>query len=216
MQRLAWSARCCGRRNLTRTLSRFSSSSAGSDHDDFWTAAQSVAKTTPAYQQATQAASDTPSPSVNGDQWAIPGGFGPGRMPMGDAYGPSGTNGDGNNSGPPVFTPSTNRSDQRESYMPESYMPDPVFDMLDSMHLSPIKQADVRSFKGRTLVDIRQYFKGDNGATIPTKKGLSLTIPQWRRLQEAMGDIDSKIQEMEQRGGGSAQGGDEGPGGPAV
>lgn len=209
MQRLGWAARCCGRRNLTHTLSRFSSSSTGSEHDDFWTAAQTEATTTPAYQQATQASRDTPSPSADGDQWAVPGGFGAGRMPMGEAYGPSSTSGHGNNSGSPPFNPSTNTSDQREIYVR-----DPAFDMLKSTHLSPVKQAEVRNFKGKILVDIRQFFKGDDGHTIlPTKKGIALTIPQWRRLQAAMGDIDGKIQEMEQHGGDFTQDGDERPGG---
>lgn len=211
MQRLGWSARSCSRRSLTHTLSRLSSSSAGSEHDDFWTAAQTEAKTTPAYKQATEASSDAPSPSVDGNQWAAPGGFGPGRMPMGEAYGPSTASGNGNNSGPPPFNPSTNTSNSRDSHLQ-----DPVFDMLDSMHLSPVKQVDVRTYKGNTLVDIRQFFKGVDGATIPTKKGIALTMPQWRRLQAAMGNIDSKIREIEQCGGEFSQDGEAGPGGRAT
>lgn len=127
---------------------------------------------------------------------------------MGEAYGPSSASGHGNSSGPPPFTPSTNTSDQRDSYLP-----DPVFDMLASMHLSPVRQANVRYFKGKILVDIRQFFKGEDGTVLPMKKGIALTVPQWRRLQAAMGDIDSKIQEVEQHGGDFAHGGDEGPGG---
>lgn len=131
---------------------------------------------------------------------------------MGEAYGPSSTSGDGNNSGPPPFTPSTDTSDSRDSYTRE-----PVFDMFGSMHLSPVKQADVRSFKGTTLVDIRQFFKGNDGTILPTKKGISLTIPQWRRLQAAMGEIDHKIREIEQqRGGDFAQGAEAGSDGRAT
>lgn len=218
MQRLGWSARRCGHRNLAHTWSRLSSTSAGSEHDDFWTAAQTEAKTTPAYQQAAQASSDTPSPSVDGDKWAVPGGFGPGRMPMGEAYGRSTTNGDGNNSGPPPFTPSTNTFDAASTNTfgaGEYRTPDPAFDMFSPMHLSPVKQVDVRTFKGSTLVDIRQFFKSIDGVVLPSKKGIALTIPQWRRLQAAMGEIDSKIQEM-QSGGYSAPDGDEGPGGRAT
>lgn len=210
MQRLGWSAKRCGRRNLTHTLSRLSSSSTGSEHDDFWTEAQTEAKTTPAYQQAARASSDTPSRFVDGDQWAAPGNFGPGRMPMGQAYGPS-TSGDRNNSGPPPFTPSTNTLDPHQRHLPE-----PPFDMLSSMHLSPVKQVDVRTFKGTVLVDIRQYFKNDDGRISATKKGAALTVPQWRRLQAAMGDIDSKLREIEQSGGHSVQGGEEEPGGRAT
>lgn len=63
------------------------------------------------------------------------------------------------------------------------------------MHLSRGKQVTVSSFNGRMLVDIRQYFKNLEGATLPTKKGISLTIPQWRRLREAMDEIDSRARE---------------------
>lgn len=211
MQRLRWSASRCGRRNLANTLSRLSSSSTGSEHDDFWTAAQTEAKTTPAYQQAAQASTDTPSSSADRDKWAIPGGFGRGRMPLGDAYGPFSTTVEENNSGPPPFTPSTNTFNQGERRSLE-----PVFDMLSSMHLSPVKQVDVRTFKGTTLVDIRQYFKSDGGDTLPTKKGIALTIPQWRLLQAAMEDIDRKIQAMSPPGSDLYQDGEQGPGGRAT
>lgn len=129
---------------------------------------------------------------------------------MGEAYGPSSTSGDGNNSAPPPFAPSSSTSNPRDSYMPS-----PVFDMLDAMHLSPVRQADVGTFKGTTLVKIRQYFKGPGDAILPTKKGISLTIPQWRRLQEAMGDIDNKIRLIEQHSGDFVQDGEEEAGGRA-
>eukprot|EP00903_Cladosiphon_okamuranus_P006215 g6109.t1 len=198
MQRLwlGWSARCHGCRNVTHTLRRFSSSSTGSEHDDFWKAAETQAKTTPAYQQATQASGDTPSLSVDGDQWAVPGGFGPGQMPMGEAYGPSSTSGDGNKSALHPSPPSSSTPHPRPGYQK-----DHVFDMLDSMHLSPTKQAEVFTFRGMTLVDIRQHYKGANGEILPSKKGISLTIPQWRRLQEAIGDIENKIHQREREGG---------------
>ena len=182
MQRLGLSARTCGHRNLVR--SRLCSFSAGSEHDDFWSSAKAEAKATPAYQQATQA---TPA-ADGGDQWATPGGFGPGRMPLGQAYGPSTTSNEGNGSGAPPYVASNNTSNPHEYRQPQ-----PVFDMQSSMHLSSVKQADVRRFNGTVLVDIRQFAKSPDGTTLPTKKGIALTIPQWRRLKEAIGDIDKKI-----------------------
>lgn len=185
MQRLGLSARTC-RRNLVHNFSRPCSFSAGSEHDDFWSAAKTEAKATRAYQQATQQA--TPA-ADGGDQWATPGGFGPGRMPLGEAYGPSSVRSEGNSSGSPPYIPTGNPSS------PEEYrQPEPCFNMESSMHLSPVRQADVRMFKGTVLVDIRQYTKTPDGTTVPTKKGIALTVPQWRRLQEAMGDIDRKIE----------------------
>lgn len=184
MQRLGWSARTCRLRPLVHNFSRLCSFSAGSEHDDFWSAAKTEAKATPAYQQATQA---TPA-ADGGDQWPTPGGFGPGRMPLGEAYGPSSTSSEGNSGGAPPYIPSN------PSHPEEYRQPEPCFDMQSSMHLSPVKQADVRKFKGTVLVDIRQFTKTPDGTTVPTKKGIALTIPQWRRLQEAMGEIDRKIE----------------------
>lgn len=224
MQRLGLSAKCYGYRYLTHSLagsSRRLSSFSGPDHDsDVFYAAKTEARTTPAYQQATAPAIAATAPSTNGgDQWSTPGGYGPGRMPMGQAYGPpsggssNSSSSDGNNSGPHTH-------DAGNTANPYEYVqPQPIFDMQSSTHLSPIKRVDVRSFKGRVLVDIRQFFRGPDGTTMPSKKGIALTIPQWRRLQEAMGDIDSKLRGMEEATTeemNAHERGEQGPGGRAL
>lgn len=73
------------------------------------------------------------------------------------------------------------------------FTPLPVFDMQSPMHLSPVKQIEVRSFKGTTLVDIRQYYKAEDGTALPTKKGISLTLAQWHILTRAIADVDRTI-----------------------
>ena len=65
--------------------------------------------------------------------------------------------------------------------------------MQSPMHLSPVRQIEVRSFKGTALVDIRQYYKAEDGTILPTKKGISLTLPQWDTLKRAMNDVDRTI-----------------------
>ncbi|CAN0167148.1 unnamed protein product, partial [Hapterophycus canaliculatus] len=146
-------------------------------------------------QQAASAAASNPAPppAPDVDQWATPGNYTPStrRMPMGDAYGPSATSRvhEGRSMPPSQYT-NTSTQLNRQS--------EPAFDMESSMHLSPVKQVDVRSFMGQTLVDIRQYFVSPGGATLPSKKGISLTVAQWRRLQAAMGEIDHDIQLKEQ------------------
>ncbi|KAF8499684.1 transcriptional Coactivator p15-domain-containing protein [Russula emetica] len=50
------------------------------------------------------------------------------------------------------------------------------------------KRVTVRSFKGNTLVDIREYY-GAEGDEKPGKKGISLTVEQWKSLMEVSGDI---------------------------
>ncbi|KAF9071748.1 transcriptional Coactivator p15-domain-containing protein [Rhodocollybia butyracea] len=51
------------------------------------------------------------------------------------------------------------------------------------------KRATVRSFKGSTFVDIREYY-GDESDLKPGKKGISLTIDQWNTLKAGMSGID--------------------------
>lgn len=213
MQRIVPSARNHSCRNLVHSLagsSRQLSTFSGPDHDDFWTAAKTEAQTTPAYQQAT---ATVPSTTFDGhdNQLVTPGGYSPGRVPMGQAYGPSPSSSSYGNSRPYNTHDATNTASSYEYVQPQ-----PTFDMQSSFHLSPIKQVDVRSFKGKTLVDIRQYYKGPDGITMPSKKGIALTIPQWRRLQEAIGDIDNKLREVEMAADKIDwhEGGEPGPGGP--
>ncbi|CAM9932441.1 unnamed protein product [Ascophyllum nodosum] len=67
------------------------------------------------------------------------------------------------------------------------------------MHLSGNKEVRVRRFNDTVLVDIRSFFNNEGGDIIPTKKGIALTIPQWKRLKAAVRDIDVRVQEFEQR-----------------
>ncbi|KAI0256321.1 transcriptional Coactivator p15-domain-containing protein [Lactifluus subvellereus] len=54
------------------------------------------------------------------------------------------------------------------------------------------RRVTVRSFKGATLVDIREYY-GAEGDEKPGKKGISLTVEQWKSLMEASGDINDLL-----------------------
>ncbi|KDQ53503.1 hypothetical protein JAAARDRAFT_96238, partial [Jaapia argillacea MUCL 33604] len=51
------------------------------------------------------------------------------------------------------------------------------------------KRATVRSFKGNTFVDIREFF-GEEGDQKPGKKGISLSYDQWQNLKKSAGAID--------------------------
>ena len=78
------------------------------------------------------------------------------------------------------------------------------------MQLSAKRFVNVRSFKGKCLIDIREYWIDDDGERKPGKKGtlcvqcvdsklmhtsvgISLSVEQWEKLKSAIPDIDSKI-----------------------
>lgn len=62
----------------------------------------------------------------------------------------------------------------------------------NTFELSKNRRVTVRSFKGKTYVDIREFFqKGDEWA--PGKKGISLSPEQWEKLLEHVDDIKEAV-----------------------
>ncbi|KAJ6586953.1 transcriptional Coactivator p15-domain-containing protein [Mycena vulgaris] len=58
------------------------------------------------------------------------------------------------------------------------------------------KRATVRSFKGNTLVDIREFYTDKaSGEAKPGKKGISLGVEQWEALKGNAATIDDLIAE---------------------
>lgn len=149
-------------------------STANGDHDDFWTAVKTEAQMTPAHKAATA----TLARNKGTVEWARPGEDDAAMppLPAGEAYGP--------------YDSSTGTTSTEVSKPG-------VFNMSSSMHLSQSKQVQVYSFNDRVLIDIRNFFLTDAGDVTPTKKGIALTIPQWRRLKAATRDIDARIRELE-------------------
>ncbi|KAM3187959.1 hypothetical protein ACTXT7_001281 [Hymenolepis weldensis] len=59
------------------------------------------------------------------------------------------------------------------------------------------KYVCVRSFRGRTFVDIREYYEDKaDGALKPGKKGVSLNCDQWENLKNLIKNIDDDIQNV--------------------
>ena len=59
--------------------------------------------------------------------------------------------------------------------------------------LSKTKKVSVRDFRGKTLVDIREYYQKDGGEWAPGRKGISLTKDQWETLKDLVGSIDLAV-----------------------
>ena len=65
------------------------------------------------------------------------------------------------------------------------------------LQLSRNRYTEVTQYRGKTLVSIREFFTDELGNLKPTKKGISLTVEQWRALQKHMQEIDSMIEMFE-------------------
>ncbi|KAF3439273.1 hypothetical protein FNV43_RR17549 [Rhamnella rubrinervis] len=67
-------------------------------------------------------------------------------------------------------------------------------DELVVCDLSKNRKVKVRTFNGRIMVDIREYYVKD-GKELPGKKGISLTMDQWNILRENIEEIDKAVNE---------------------
>nr|BAN21015.1 RNA polymerase II transcriptional coactivator [Riptortus pedestris] len=52
----------------------------------------------------------------------------------------------------------------------------------------------VREFKGKVMVDIREYYDA-GGEMKPGKKGICLSVQQWRKLVDVIDEVDKAIKE---------------------
>ncbi|XP_071964780.1 activated RNA polymerase II transcriptional coactivator p15-like [Antedon mediterranea] len=61
--------------------------------------------------------------------------------------------------------------------------------------ISRTRFVNVREFKGKVLIDIREYYEA-GGEMKPGKKGISLSVDQWNKLKEVMEDVDESIKQF--------------------
>ncbi|KAK9305123.1 hypothetical protein QLX08_003796 [Tetragonisca angustula] len=55
------------------------------------------------------------------------------------------------------------------------------------------RQVTVRDFKGKLYVDIREMYFDKELNLKPGKKGICLSIPQWRKLLSVIDDVDNVV-----------------------
>ena len=54
--------------------------------------------------------------------------------------------------------------------------------------MSEVKRITVRTFRGRTLIDFRNFYQKD-GVWTPGKKGIALSVEQWGRFVDQMDEV---------------------------
>ncbi|XP_022884434.1 RNA polymerase II transcriptional coactivator KIWI-like isoform X1 [Olea europaea var. sylvestris] len=60
--------------------------------------------------------------------------------------------------------------------------------------LSKNRKVSVRNWNGKVVVDIREFYYKD-GKEMPGKKGISLTMDQWKILRDHADEIDQEVAE---------------------
>ncbi|KAL2941853.1 RNA polymerase II transcriptional coactivator KIWI [Bienertia sinuspersici] len=60
--------------------------------------------------------------------------------------------------------------------------------------ISKNRRVSVRSWQGKVMIDIREFYVKD-GKQLPGRKGISLTMDQWKVLREHIEDIDQAVTE---------------------
>lgn len=58
------------------------------------------------------------------------------------------------------------------------------------------RRVTIRKWKGNCYVDIREFYEDDGGALRPGKKGISLSVEQWKAIRGLVGDIDQEVERL--------------------
>ncbi|KAK3609183.1 hypothetical protein CHS0354_013720 [Potamilus streckersoni] len=64
-----------------------------------------------------------------------------------------------------------------------------------SFQLAKNRFVTVSEFRGKVLVGIREFYESD-GQMKPGKKGISLSVDQWKKLKEQVDDIDEAVKKV--------------------
>uniref|UniRef100_A0A1B6C6N4 Transcriptional coactivator p15 (PC4) C-terminal domain-containing protein n=1 Tax=Clastoptera arizonana TaxID=38151 RepID=A0A1B6C6N4_9HEMI len=65
-------------------------------------------------------------------------------------------------------------------------------DDINSWHLEGMRYAKVINFRGKPMVDIREFYEAD-GELKPGRKGICLSASQWRKLEGLTSEIDEAL-----------------------
>ncbi|XP_051542110.1 SUB1 regulator of transcription a [Xyrauchen texanus] len=62
--------------------------------------------------------------------------------------------------------------------------------------IGKMRYVSVREFKGKVLIDIREYWMDQEGEMKPGRKGISLNPEQWNQLKEQISEIDDAVRRI--------------------
>uniref|UniRef100_A0AAZ3PAH3 Activated RNA polymerase II transcriptional coactivator p15 n=1 Tax=Oncorhynchus tshawytscha TaxID=74940 RepID=A0AAZ3PAH3_ONCTS len=69
----------------------------------------------------------------------------------------------------------------------------PVNTLLGPLVIGKMRYVSVREFKGKCLIDIREYWMDQEGEMKPGRKGISLNPEQWNQLKDQISEIDDAV-----------------------
>ena len=85
---------------------------------------------------------------------------------------------------------------QRRDEAPAADTPASLVNCLkaEGVKLSEKRFLKVRPYKGKTFVDIREYYEDNDNNLKPGKKGISLAVAQWEFFSKNLQEVDAAFQ----------------------
>ncbi|XP_015191586.1 PREDICTED: activated RNA polymerase II transcriptional coactivator p15 isoform X2 [Polistes dominula] len=75
----------------------------------------------------------------------------------------------------------------------ETKVEEPKNDGEDGWDLGGRRYVNVRNFKGKLFVDIREMYMDKDGDLKPSKKGICLNMVQWRKFMSIVEEVDKDV-----------------------
>jgi len=94
---------------------------------------------------------------------------------------------------PDASSGSDNEKATKKSKKDDAEILDESDDGKTEWELGKMRKVSLNEFKGRVLVDIREFYSDAGGDIKPGKKGISLSPEQWEALKAAIPKVDAAL-----------------------